>query len=180
MAGRHFVAALGGLAMVYLAATAMLAMVTVTPVPFGWRPHVVVSGSMQPNLAPGDVILVAPAGPGRFYREGAVITFRTTGGTVTHRIADTSMDDDGASYATKGDANRVLDSGRVEHSEVLGAVRLTVPLVGRPVLWVRQHRWPAVGLWLASMLVALCVPDFERRLDRPRPGRAREAEEADG
>lgn len=161
---RHLAHAVAGLVMSYLVTVAALVVVIVAPAVFGWRPHLAVSGSMRPMFGPGDVVLVAPGQPGRYYEAPAVITYRGSGGTVTHRVADTRMEPDGVSYTTKGDANRTADSTRVEHTQVVGAVRLVVPLVGLPVLWAQRHDWVWLILWLASIVMALSLLNPERRL----------------
>ncbi len=91
---------------------------------------VVLSGSMEPALSPGDVVIVdASASVGT----GDVITYRTTGDSVptTHRVVGAV---DGG-YQTKGDANEDADAGTVAPEAVIGRVVLTIPLVGHVILW---------------------------------------------
>jgi signal peptidase len=161
--------------MVYLTATAALIVVSVVPLGIGWRPHLVLSGSMQPAFDRGDVVLVAPPEPARYYEPGAVVTFRESGGTVTHRVVETRPAPGAASYVTKGDANRVRDSRPVDHGEVVGAVRVVVPLLGRPLVWLRRHQWLPLALWLATVAAALSVRGLDRRLVGSMPVRGREA-----
>jgi len=89
---------------------------------------VVLSGSMEPAISPGDVVIVA-SGP---VAVGDVITYRT-GNEVptTHRIVE---EVDGA-YRTKGDANENVDAGLVDPSQVLGNVVVVIPLIGYVILW---------------------------------------------
>jgi signal peptidase len=89
---------------------------------------VVLSGSMEPAISPGDVIIVA-SGP---VAVGDVITYRT-GNEVptTHRIVE---EVDGA-YRTKGDANENVDAGLVDPSQILGSVIVVIPLIGYVILW---------------------------------------------
>lgn len=63
------------------------------------------SGSMEPTLPVGSVILArAPRDPAAL-KEGDIVTFRTTGGDiVTHRILAAERDEAGlVRYVTKGD-----------------------------------------------------------------------------
>ncbi|MUV87370.1 signal peptidase I [Natronomonas sp. CBA1123] len=89
---------------------------------------VVLSGSMEPAISPGDVVIVA-SGP---VTVGDVITYRT-GNEVptTHRIVE---EVDGA-YRTKGDANENADAGLVAPEQVLGSVIVIIPLIGYVILW---------------------------------------------
>ncbi|MBO4247642.1 signal peptidase I [Halomicrobium sp. IBSBa] len=92
---------------------------------------VVLSGSMEPALSPGDVIIVDGSGP---VGVGDVITY--DGGDavpVTHRIVAV---EDGA-FVTQGDANENPDTGTVTRADVLGRVALTIPLIGYVILWVQ-------------------------------------------
>ena len=91
---------------------------------------VVLSGSMEPALSPGDVVIVDASGP---VGVGDVITYRTAGDSVptTHRVVGAV---DGG-YETKGDANENADAGVVAPEAVIGQVILTIPLVGHVILW---------------------------------------------
>ncbi|MFC7176169.1 signal peptidase I [Halosegnis marinus] len=91
---------------------------------------VVLSGSMEPALSPGDVVIVDASTP---VRVGDVITYRTGGESVptTHRVVGAV---DGG-YETKGDANENVDAGVVPRSAVLGEVVYVIPLVGHVILW---------------------------------------------
>lgn len=91
---------------------------------------VVLSGSMEPAMSPGDVVIVDASGP---VEAGDVITYRTGADTVptTHRVV--GVQDGG--YETKGDANGNADTGLVGPEAVIGRVVLTIPLVGHVILW---------------------------------------------
>ena len=73
-----------------------------TPVPsvFGFSPVYVLSGSMEPTFSTGDMIIIHPQ---REYRPGDVVTFRSEGELVTHRIISESKE----GFTVKGDANNV-------------------------------------------------------------------------
>lgn len=86
--------------------------------------YLVQSGSMEPAIMTGDIIIVAcrPA-----YGLRDVITFRGSDGRIiTHRIVEKK---DGT-FATKGDANRVEDSAVVPAGAVIGKVILVIPKLG--------------------------------------------------
>lgn len=97
---------------------------------------VVLSGSMEPVMSPGDVVIVrdAPAGT---VGVGDVITFRTDSPTpTTHRVVEVVSQDGANAYVTKGDANEDPDSGVVTHDRVIGTVMLTIPLLGYAIRFV--------------------------------------------
>lgn len=92
---------------------------------------VVLSGSMEPMLSPGDVVIVDGSGP---VRVGDVITYDSGDAVpVTHRVVGV---EDGA-FVTQGDANSNPDVGTVTRADVLGRVVLTIPVIGHVVLWVQ-------------------------------------------
>ena len=69
---------------------------------FGFRVYRVISGSMQPTLQIGDIIIIRKENE---YHINDIITYDTGLTTVTHRIK--SIDNNGV--VTKGDANDVND-----------------------------------------------------------------------
>ena len=94
--------------------------------------YVVLSGSMEPALSPGDVVIVDASAP---VSVGDVITYQT-GDSVptTHRVVG---ERDGG-YETKGDANENVDAGLVNPDAVIGRTVITIPLVGYVILWANS------------------------------------------
>lgn len=149
--------------MLYVFVVVFLVLAALSPaVAAGWKPLSVVSGSMQPALRPGAMVLVQRAEPDRYYAPPSIVAFHDAarpGRLVTHRIVDTGREDTGAVvYTTKGDANRVVDSGAVAHDEVVGAVRMVVPHVGLPQLWLHDGELAKMAaLMLVSLLAAAAL-----------------------
>lgn len=122
---------------------------------------VVLSGSMEPTLSPGDVVIVDASAP---ITAGDVITYTTGSGAVptTHRVTAVLAD----GYQTKGDANENVDQGVVAADAVIGRVVLTVPLVGHILLWANTGGGflalvvlPFVALGLSELLTWARGPD---------------------
>ncbi len=91
---------------------------------------VVLSRSMEPEIKVGSIIVVSP---GEEYEIGDVITFnidKKADIPTTHRIKDIKVVSGESIYITQGDANFIEDMGEVQKDDVIGRVRLTVPLVG--------------------------------------------------
>ena len=94
---------------------------------------VVLSGSMEPELAPGDVVIVEETEP-ETIEEGDVITFSQGGETpVTHRVIDVRDENGTTAFQTQGDANPEPDAELVTDSDLLGAVVVTIPLIGHVI-----------------------------------------------
>ena len=97
------------------------------------RPYelkIVRSGSMEPAILTGSVVLIRPTTE---YKVGDVITFgedTRTSIPTTHRIV--SMRTDGAMtyFGTKGDANEDPDSGETPLNKVIGRVIFSLPYAG--------------------------------------------------
>lgn len=87
---------------------------------FGYKPFIVLSGSMESKIHKGDLIFVKEVDPSDLVLED-VIAFRDAEDTVTtHRIIDI-VDKDGITYfITKGDNNTSQDQNLVEFEDVEG------------------------------------------------------------
>lgn len=135
----------------------------------GWSPLVITTGSMQPSINQGDIVLSAnPEDGGVGLEEGAVITFADPvrpGERLTHRIDKVNRN---GSYQTRGDANSVSDSYEVRPADVMGVGRLLVPAVGLPRVWVENGNLPLLALWSLGTLLALWAALRPTR--RPRHG----------
>ena len=123
---------------------------------------VVLTASMTPAIAPGDVVVVADRDPATI-SEGDVITF-TRGNNevpVTHRVTTVTEGAGGVAFETKGDANSDVDSSLVPAGNVIGTVILTIPYIGyviqftnTPYGFVALVAGP-IGLFVASEIWTL-------------------------
>lgn len=124
------------------------------------RPLSVQTGSMEPNLSPGDLVLVKKA-PVQEYQPGDVITFVNPVNreqTITHRIAESSIKDDHGVFVTKGDANASADQP-INEMLIVGEVVGSAPHLGRLIDFL--HSWP--GLILLIYMPALLIMGAEMR-----------------
>lgn len=147
----------------------LLAWFAVPVVVLGWQPVVVSGNSMQPNIRPGDAVLVRPGVGEEPLEPGTIVTFRRTldERVVTHRIAEVL---DAENYLTKGDANDQPDSDPVSSRQVIGVARLVIPMVA--ILAVDPSDpvpWLVLGALAALVLGGR--PRRERRARAPRPVR---------
>ena len=166
--GRVIVAAL---ARGVVAAVLGLALWAAAPAAIGWQPTTVMTGSMEPRLSPGDVVVSRPIDAADV-RPGRILLADDPdqpGHLRMHRYVD---DGPHGSLVTKGDANPQQDSTPLRPDAVHGVAFLRVPFVGAPVRWIRTGGWSHVGALAVglSVLLALCT------VDRP----VRRAAAADG
>ena len=128
-----------------LAMIGCLVVWSLLPALLGWTPRVILSGSMEPRVHVGDVIVTREV-PSATLAKGQVVTVTDPDHpdkTRTHRLV--RRDDDGT-LVTKGDANRVADSSHITVDDVLGVGVLRIPFVGRPAYWIAQRNWAALAI----------------------------------
>lgn len=101
------------------------------------QPVAVATGSMEPQINVGDVVIVSKTD--RNLSEGDIIQFKKDGKTVIHRIVSKRMVNDSMQYITKGDANNATDIGYVTDFDIIGKVSATVPKIGSFSLWLHSN-----------------------------------------
>lgn len=143
---------------------ASMALWAVLPAALGWHVTVVMSGSMEPALRPGDVVASRPIS-GSSVRPGQVVLVDDPdheGRLRLHRLAKVN---DHGQLVLRGDANRADDSTPVSRNAVHAVGSLRVPFIGAPAYWLRTHQLaPLLPTGLAVVLVALGAIG---RRDRP-------------
>lgn len=98
----------------------------------GCRILVVRSGSMEPAIKTGSLILVK-ANEGGAYSKGEIVTFGSAADPkrlVTHRIYEVEKKDGQPIYTTKGDANDGPDPKKVRQEQVAGKYLVGIPWIG--------------------------------------------------
>ena len=107
-------------------------------------PTVILTGSMEPVIHPGDVVLVQKLREVQEIEalsEGTVISFQRGDISITHRILAVREDEAGnRSFITKGDNNPSADIEPVNPNDISGIVIRVVPRVGMPVLLLNSRR----------------------------------------
>jgi signal peptidase I len=165
----HLVATIGSLVfltILYSAVWLSLAVVIPTVV-LGHQPFVITSGSMEPAIRPGDVVLARPT-DGKDLHTGTVVVFTDVrGDLVTHRI--TAVHGDGT-YSTRGDANSASDTSPLDPDNIRGVGAILVPFIARPVVAVQAgRRGELAGLIGLVLLLALARAPGRRNDESPAP-----------
>lgn len=109
----------------------MAAVFTYVTPHFGWRVDAVLTGSMEPRLRVGSLVVTVPVEPDTI-KVGDIITFRPatgSGNTITHRVIGIEQNSP-LRFETMGDANTRPDSDTVLQQNVVGKVTFNVPSVG--------------------------------------------------
>jgi len=122
---------------------ALLVIISAFPINGNYQIKVVQSGSMEPNIKTGSIVVIKPVD---VYEVGDVISFyggfRLPNGeelAVTHRIVEKKVNNGGGIvYRTKGDANDDPDTNEVKERQVVGKVLFNFPYIGYVVEAVRK------------------------------------------
>ena len=109
------------------------ALVFVVPMVIGAQRYTIVSGSMEPGIPVGSLVVVQPR-PIDDVGMGDVITFQLESGesaVATHRVVGEGRTRDGERLlVTQGDVNSTADSAPVQAAQLRGVLIYTVPLLG--------------------------------------------------
>lgn len=132
------------------------------PMPLGFGATVVLSGSMEPTLSVGDLLIVVPSDE---YRIGDIVVYESAGISVVHRII--ALEDGVA--VTQGDANNACDDP-ISLSAVKGRVVRAIPIIG---YLVRLIQTPIVTVVLIILAIWLMEASFKH--DRASDNKEREA-----
>lgn len=122
---------------------------------FGYEMRVVKSGSMEPAIPTGSIVLVAPV---ESYEVGDVVTYHTgQAGSipVTHRIVKKNQGEQHLYYLTKGDANEDMDPSPVAHQRVMGKVTAHLPFMGYAIEFARTPLGFALLIGIPALVIIL-------------------------
>jgi len=121
---------------------------------FGFSRVIVISGSMQPEIDVGDMLIIRQQDE---YFENDVVTFRMGNSLVTHRIIEI----DHSQVVTQGDENNVADEPS-DLSAIEGKVVFKIPKVGSVMLFLKT---PFGILCMILVGIALIeLPNLSRRI----------------
>lgn len=127
----------------------------VVPMPFGVGLTVVLSGSMEPELSVGDLLVVARQDS---YTVDEVVVFQEGRIGVVHRIIEM----DGTTVTTQGDANNVPDEP-MDVSRVKGKVVLAIPLIGHVVNLIKT---PIATIVILAAAIFLLERSFHKEKEK--------------
>jgi len=126
---------------------------------FGWRVDTVFSGSMEPELKVGGVVLTRPVDAEEI-KTGDIITFHSplSEQLTSHRVIAA---EGGSSFhfQTKGDANEDADPFILPAENVVGKVCFHIPYLG----YVAQFVKTPLGFLLTLCLPGLIIVVMELR-----------------
>lgn len=117
------------------------------PMPFGFGASVVLSGSMEPALSVGDLLIIQERGS---YETGDIVVYQSGAVPVVHRIVGISDE----TVTTRGDANNANDTP-FPVSAIKGEVVAAIPLIGYLIWALKSPVGIAATLVAAVLLMEL-------------------------
>jgi signal peptidase I len=138
-----------------LGTLALLLLASVAPSLAGWKTTVVMSGSMEPEVSPGDVAVVRPVDTGEL-TVGRVLLVddpSSPGRLRLHRLV--AVEDEGLQL--KGDANLTADPQLVPPGAVHGVGVVRLPALGLPAYWAVERRLLPLAAGAAALALLLVL-----------------------
>ena len=130
----------------------------------GHFPMIVLTDSMYPEIASGDLILCVTVEP-EDVKVGDVISFFDPMGSgtavVTHRVMEITEKDGELSFRTKGDNNNAEDQVAVPEKNLVGLYRSRIPGAGNIAMFMQTT--PGLIVCVVLPIVLLVGYDVLRR-----------------
>ena len=105
---------------------------------WGYRTLTVLTGSMSPNINPGDIVIIREANINSI-EVGDVVTYNTDNILVTHRVNQIIKEDNSLLFVTKGDANNTVDADAIGANQILGVEVFHIPYAGYVIQFVNKN-----------------------------------------
>ena len=123
---------------------------------FGWKPFIVLSGTMETQIMTGDVAIVKKIDANEL-KENDIIAFKDDDNIViTHRIIEIIKDENGnTKYKTKGDNNNDEDDGFVRPEQIEGIYKFRIGKLGNLALFIQTPVGMVVCISIPLLLLLL-------------------------
>lgn len=115
---------------------------------FGWKPFIVLSGSMEKVIFPGDLAIVKEIDT-KELKENDIIAFKDNNVVITHRIIKILEENGETKYITKGDNNDIVDDGFVKPTQVEGIFKFRIARLGNLAVFIQTP---------FGMIISLSIP----------------------
>ena len=116
----------------------------------GYKPFVVLSGSMEPQIKAGAIAYNNTHAKVEEVKVGDIIVFKADKAYVTHRVISINEDN---TFTTKGDANQNEDLAPVKFEKFKGKTAFTIPYLGKMLKLVQTK----TGIFILVTAVGLNI-----------------------
>lgn len=118
----------------------------------GYCPLIILTGSMEPQIYSGDLIIVHQIDP-KDVKVGDIIAFFDPDGNgtsvLTHRVTEVLNENGTLSYKTKGDANNAEDRLAVKSDKLIGIYQMRLAGMGHVAMFMQTP---------AGLIICVVVP----------------------
>ena len=121
---------------------------------FGWKPFIVLSGSMETEIDAGDVAVVKETDTASL-KKGDIIAFKSGEIVITHRIYDIIQEEGETRYITKGDNNNAEDNGYVLPEQIEGVYQFKISRLGNIEMFIQTPIGMIVCLSIQFIILVL-------------------------
>ncbi|MBQ6497721.1 MAG: signal peptidase I [Bacilli bacterium] len=107
----------------------------------GFFPHFMIgigSESMSPKINKGDAVIIEKYNQKKELKKGQIVAYRRDKRLIVHRIVEVGKKNGKTVYVTKGDVNKSVDSQVVLPKDIKGIVRVRIPLIAYPTVWLSE------------------------------------------
>ena len=115
--------------------------------------YVIESGSMEPDIQVGSVVVVNENYKYEDVKIGDVIVFKSGDSRVTHRVAEKTSD----GLRTKGDANEVEDKIIITEALFSGKVLCSVPKAGFVAKMLSEPKGKILAVTFIALLAFITI-----------------------
>ena len=126
----------------------------------GYCPLIVLTGSMEPEISSGDLIIVRKI-DGADVKQGDVIAFFDPDGNgmsvLTHRVTEIVNEDGTLSFRTKGDANNTEDKALVTSDKLVGIYKTKISGAGNIAMFMQT----TAGLIICVVLPLIILVGYD-------------------
>ena len=127
----------------------------------GWKPFIILSGSMEPVIVRGDLALTKEVDPATL-KKGDVIAFRQGDIVIAHRIDEMIEENGRTILKTKGDANEKVDELTVTLAQVEGIFVHRIAKLGDFAIML-QTQMGMIGAGILMLGIILVISNTGRK-----------------
>ena len=144
----------------------------------GMKPFIVLTGSMEPEIKSGDLVVVKEANE-KELKINDIIAFRYTKEDVVliHRIVGIEENEGKILFTTKGDSNETEDKLNIEYKNIEGIYSFRLNGIGTIAMFIKTQ--PGIAISLLTIVTIFISWQFIKSLKREKETekRLRECEE---
>lgn len=135
------------------------------PSVFGYRAMTVLTGSMRPEINPGDLVITNEIKDLSSVKVGDVVTYKNKENIlITHRVEEIKQKDGANTYITKGDANPVADVEPVTENQLQGTYKIKIPYIGYVGMFIKSG--PGLILFIITPMALILGMELKTYLKK--------------